>query len=250
MLYGTYLSATGMAINQSQQDVIANNLANVDTVGFKRDLAVFQERLQEARQGGNFGFMPENLKQATGGAFVSTIQTDLSVGTLDQTGHNLDLAINGRGFLTVQDGDKVRYTRDGRLAVTDGKLVTEVGGRPVLDDRGREIDIGNVSPHEIRIDSQGNLWARNQQIANLGLVDFNQPENIKKIGKNLFDAMGEEPHSVETPVVSGALEASTVSPTSEMVEMIKTSRNYQVNADMISLQDQTLGRLLSELPKL
>jgi flagellar basal-body rod protein FlgG len=239
-----------MAINQSQQDVIANNLANVDTVGFKRDLAIFQERLQEGKQGGKSGFMPENLKQATGGAFISTIQTDFSTGALEQTGDNLDVAINGSGFLTVQDGDKVRYTRDGRLAVVDGTLVTEVGGKPLLDDRGREIDIPDVAVREIRVDGQGNVWARNQQIASLGLVDFDRPENIKKIGKNLFDAMGEEARPVEVPVVSGALESSTVSPTSEMVEMIKTSRYYQLNADMISLQDQSLGRLLSELPRL
>jgi flagellar basal-body rod protein FlgF len=250
MLYGTYLSASGMALNQAQQDVLANNLANVDTAGFKRDLAVFQERLQAGKQGGNFGFIPENLKRSTGGAFISTVQTDFSDGSLVQTDNNLDLAIKGPGFLTIQDGDKVRYTRDGRLAVADGRLVTEIGGKPVLDDRGQEIDVLDFSSKELRIDSQGNLWAKNQQLANLGIVEFDQPQNIKKIGGNLFDAAGEEPRSVETQVVSGAVEASTVSPTTEMVDMIKASRSYQINAQMISLQDQTLGRLMSEMPRL
>ncbi len=250
MLYGTYLSAAGMALNQTQQDVLANNLANVDTAGFKRDLAVFQERLQAAKQGGNSAFLPQNLKQATGGAFISSVQTDFTTGALEQTNHNLDLAINGPGFLMVQDGDKVRYTRDGRLVVADGKLVTEVGGKPVLDDRGREIDIPDVASRDIRINTEGIISAKNQPLGNLGLVNFDHPENIKKIGANLFDAAGEEPLPVDTPVVPGAVETSTVSPTTEMVEMIKISRNYQLNGNMIALQDQTLGRLLSSLPKI
>lgn len=251
MLYGVYLSATGMAMNQNQQDVIANNLANVNTTGFKRDISIFQQRLLEAEAGGNGRYLPTELRKATGGAFVAKVQTDLSQGNLETTNGNLDLAINGPGFLMVQDGDTTRFTRDGRLAAVGGRLVRQIDGRPILDNTGRAIDIpAEATLNDLRIDSQGNLWCRNLPVAQLAVVDFDEPEKLVKVGGNLFDAPGQDPHEAGTPVVSGVIETSGVNPTMEMVEMIKVSRSFQLNAQMISLQDQSLSRLVNELPRL
>jgi flagellar basal-body rod protein FlgF len=251
MLYGVYLSATGMAMNQNQQDVIANNLANVNTVGFKRDFSVFKQRLQEAQTGGNRRFLMPDLQKASGGAFVARVQTDYSQGNLEMTNRNLDLAVNGPGFLMVQDRDVTRYTRDGRLTVVDGQLVRQTDGKPILDDSGKDIQVpADATAQDLRIDGHGNVWCRGQQVAELGRVSFAEPEKLVKIGGNLFDAAGQEPETSETPLVSGTVEASTVSPTMEMVEMIRVSRNYQLNAEMISLQDQSLSRLVNDLPRL
>ncbi|MFA5864410.1 MAG: flagellar hook-basal body protein [Phycisphaerae bacterium] len=250
MLYGMYLSATGMAMNQSQQDVIANNLANVDTAGFKRDLSIFKQRLQEAK-GINGQFLPANLKEATGGAFAANVQTDYTQGGVEHTNRNLDLAIEGPGFLTVQDGETTRYTRDGRLGLADGKLVRQIDGKPLLDDAGKEIVLpSDTTARDIRIDSQGNVWDKTSQVGKLGVVTFDQPRNLVKIGGNLFDAMGQDAEKIDPQIDSGTIETSTVNPASEMVEMIKTSRSFQMNAAMITLQDQSLAKLVSELPKL
>jgi flagellar basal-body rod protein FlgG len=240
-----------MTINQHRQDVIANNLANVDTVGFKRDLAVFEERLLEAQTGGGNGrFMPENLKQATGGAFVASTYTDFSTGSISTTNNNLDVALAGPGFLTVQDGEAVRYSRDGRLGVVDHKLVRATDGKAVLDDQGREITLPDVPKGAIKIDNQGNIQAGDNVIARLGIVDFEQRQNLRKVGDNLYDAAGQSSRKTDTPVVSEAIEASTVNPSKELVEMIKVSRSHQINASMLTLQDETLARLVNELPKL
>jgi len=143
MLYGSYLSATGMALHQHRQDVIATPLANVDTAGFKRDLSVFQERSQEAR-GVNRAFVPENLKEFTGGAFVSGVETDYTPARIDRTTRNLDVAIDGPGFLMVRNGDQTQFTRDGRLGLVNGKLVLTTNGAPVLDKEGQEILLQDV----------------------------------------------------------------------------------------------------------
>jgi len=240
-----------MAINSHQQDVIANNLANADTAGFKRDQAVFQERLQEAQVNlRNRSFLPANLKSATGGAFVADTHTDLSQGGISLTRRNLDVALTGSGYLAVQDGDQVRYTRDGRLAVVEGKLVRQTDGKAVLDESGREIALSEASAGDVRIDTEGNVTVRNQPVGKLGLTAFNNPQDLQKVGANLYDAVGQPPRDVEISLVPEALETSTVSPTYELVEMIKVSRGFQLNAQMLGLQDQTLGRLVSELPRI
>jgi flagellar basal body rod protein FlgG len=238
-----------MAINQHKQDVVANNLANVDTTGFKRDLAVFQERMPEALAAGKEQFMPSNLRNSAGGIFVSETQTDLSAGGMEVTNRNLDVAINGNGFFMVQDGEETRFTRDGRLGVVEGRLVREVDGKPILDDQGRTITVPDVSLRDIQISSDGTIRANGEEFAKLGVADFENPQKLRKVGANLFSAEGQDYGIVETPLTAEAIEMSTVNPARELVDMIKVSRNFQLNAEMLTLQDQTLARLMSELPK-
>jgi flagellar basal-body rod protein FlgF len=240
-----------MAINEHRQDVIANNLANVDTVGFKRDLAVFEERLQEAKFGaGNARFLPENLYDATGGAFAGETYTDFTMGAIKTTDNNLDVALAGSGFLTVQDGDEARYSRDGQLGIVENKLVRAIDGKAILDDKGREIILPNVPVRDIHIDSEGMIRVGDNLIATLGIVDFADKQGLSKVGGNLYDAMDQTPQATKTPIISGAIEQSTVNPSKELIEMIKVSRNHQINASMLTLQDETLSRLINELPKL
>jgi flagellar basal-body rod protein FlgG len=251
MLYGTYLSAAGMSINQNRQDVIANNLANVDTVGFKHNVAVFKERLSEALTGaGNQRFLPENLEAMTGGAFVANTYTDFSMGSIEPTNQNLDVAIAGSGFFMVQDGDTVRYSRDGRLGVMNGKLVRAADGKTVLDNEGKEISVANISLEDIQINSKGEIQGGEKLIGRLGIVDFANRQNLRHVGGGLYDSNGEQVQQSDTSLIPQAIESSTVNPSMEMVNMIKTSRNYQLNAQMLSMQDETLGKLISELPKL
>lgn len=250
MLYGIYLSASGMALNQHRLDVVANNLANVNTTGFKRDLAVFKQREQQAvssSKGSNF--LIGNMKFMTGGPFVASRHTDFTPSSVENTGRNLDIAIEGKGFLLVKDQKETRLSRDGRLSVSNGVLARQSDGKPVLDENGQTIQLDNVLINDIRIDSEGNLWANGSQKAKIAIVDVDNPNNLRKAGGGFFDASGEKYHSVNTPIISGAVESSSVNPSSELVEMIKTTHSFELNAQMLSMQNETLGRLVNELTR-
>jgi len=127
VIYGLYLSATGVLTNSYRQDVIANNLANAQTVGFKRSLALFQQRRTEAQSPDAADLSDQTdplLEHIGGGLLLAPTAIDHSQGTLEQTGQNLDLAIHGDGFFAVQDGKQTRLTRDGRFLVdSDGHLI-------------------------------------------------------------------------------------------------------------------------------
>jgi flagellar basal-body rod protein FlgG len=240
-----------MAINQHKQDVVANNLANVNTTGFKRDFAVFKERMPEAfASAGKEQFMPSNLRNATGGLFVSDTQTDWTLGQPEVTNRNLDVSLEGEGFFMVQDGDEINFTRDGRLAVINNQLVREIDGKAILDDRGQPISLPDVAKKDILINNDGTILAKNEEVAKLGVVKFENPQKLRKVGENLISADGQDYEASETPIVSQAIEKSTVDPAKEMVEMIQVSRTFQMNAEMLKLQDDTLSRLINELPQL
>src|SRR6185369_8802982 len=129
MVYGIYQSAAGLQINQHRQDVLANNLANIETVGFKPDLALARERMIASREGGNDPSLSNStLNGMTGGTVAAPTFTSFIPGAVEPTGRPLDVALQGDGFFAVQDGDTKRYTRDGRFMFdADGRLVT-VGG--------------------------------------------------------------------------------------------------------------------------
>jgi len=251
MLYGLYLSATGLAMNQHRQDVIANNLANVDTVGFKRDVAVFKQRLSEAHiSPSGTRFLPRCYRRMTGGGFVSQVHTDYSPGPTQTTSKSLDIALDGPGMLTVRNGAGSAYTRDGRLALADGKLVRAIDGRAVLSADGDQISVGSASEQQLHIDSDGYLYRGDEQLARLGIVEFRDLGTVTKLGGDLFGSSDPPIAAEQTQVTSGAVEASGVNPANELVDMIKTARIFQMNAQMISMQDQSLARLVNELPRL
>ena len=146
MIYGLYLSATGVMTNSYRQDVIANNLANSETVGFKRDLARFQERktaLQERGGGGDWS--DPLLEKLGGGVLAMPTLVDTQQGDLEPTGNPLDVAIQGDGYFAVDSTSGKHLTRDGRFMTNrDGNLILSTDqGQHVLDDQGKPIKLGN-----------------------------------------------------------------------------------------------------------
>ena len=251
MLYGIYLSASGMALNQNRLDVVANNLANVNTTGFKRDLAVFKQRTQEALSSPTgHNFLADNTKFMSGGPLVASSHTDFTPSAVTTTGRNLDLAIDGKGFLLIKDQNATRLSRDGRLGISNGVLTRQSDGKPVLDENGRNIQLDDIPVSKMRIDSEGNIWANGSRMAKIAVVDVDNQENLRKTGGGLFDASGTKYHEVKTPIISGAVESSSVNPSSELVEMIKTTRSFELNAQMLSLQNETLAKLVNELARI
>ena len=151
MPYGMYISAEGAAAQAQRLEVIANNLANVDTPGFKQDVPTFQARFAEAIQKGQARSGDGSINDIGGGVKVMDVATDYSMGELKRTGNDLDLAINGKGFFHVKGDDGKQYlSRAGDFALdTQGKLVTQNGHRPVLDQQGGEIQLALNVPWSI-----------------------------------------------------------------------------------------------------
>jgi flagellar basal-body rod protein FlgF len=253
MIYGLWLSAAGLQANQYRQDLIANNLANVETNGFKRDLAVFSERQVASREPfGDPTYSNRMLDSMTGGTFVAPTYTLYEQGPIQPTNRPLDLALQGDGFFTVRDGDRVAYTRDGALSVNaNGELVTSAGGRPVLSDAGTPIRVPPGRASELQIASDGMLRLAGAEIGRLGLANFADPNALRKVGSNLFLAPeGATKTAPQATVMSGGLEQSAVDPATTMVAMIEAARAYQLNASLISLQDSMLGRAVNDIARL
>lgn len=253
MVYGLWLSAAGLTANQYRQDLIANNLANVETSGFKHDLAVFSERLSASREpGGESTASHEILDGMTGGLFVAPTYTSFEQGAIVPTRRPLDLALQGQGFFVVRTDQGTAYTRDGRLHVnSQGELRTVVGDWPVLGEGGTPVRIPRDRLDEVQVTADGVVRVSGAPVARLSLVDFADRQQLRKRGGNLFVAdAGASQRPASASVVSGAVERSTVEPMSTMVAMIEASRAYQLNATMISLQDGMLGRAANDIARL
>lgn len=248
MLYGMYVSAAGALANSYRQDVIANNLANVETVAFKRDLALFQARRTEAQASGQRTYTTAMLEGVGGGIFALPTYTDFSPASLKETGSDYDLALTGKGFFQVQKGSEIFYTRDGRFTHDENnQLVTISENLPVLDDAGRPIVV-DPNLDGFVVDESGFISQGGNAIGRLGIVDFDDTTVLRKQGQNLyFSDEGVRGRSIGANVKQGALEQSSVDEIKQLIEMIKTQRLFQTNVNALQVQDQTLGLAVSRL---
>jgi len=247
MPYGLYMSAEGALAQSLRLDTIANNLANVDTTAFKRDLAVFQARYAEEMQRGQDEPGSGSINDIGGGVIVKETKTDFSIGPQKKTDVPTDLSIQGEGFFVVQNGNQTNLTRAGNFRLTDiGALVTQ-DGLPVMSDEG----------DPVLIDPEAGAWyvshdgAVVQQGAtvNLALVQPESLGDLVKMGENLYSSLS-TPKALEPEqrrVAQFWLEGSGVKPTREMMDMIEASRAFEANVNMIRNQDQILGTLVNRV---
>lgn len=245
MIYGLYNSAAGMMTNEYRQAVLANNLANADTVGFKRDVTAFAERTPARLAGLRDGPSAPGLEGLSGGLWLGQTSTDFGEAAKVPTNNWSDVALEGPGFLSVQVNGQPQFTRDGRMIMdADGRLVAATDGAPILNSSGLPIQL---NPHGglPSIDQQGRIQQDGATVAELGVVDFENYDALSKVSATRFTAP--ENSAVPSPalVQGGYTESSGVQPISELVNMIEASRAYQINARMVSLQDETAGRLIS-----
>jgi flagellar basal-body rod protein FlgG len=249
-----WVAKTGLDAQQTRMSVISNNLANVNTTGFKRGRAVFEDLLyQNVRQAGAQSSedtqLPSGLSLGTGVRTVAT-QKLFTQGNLVQTGNSLDVAVEGRGFYEILRPDgSLAYTRDGSYQLDrDGQMVTSNGYvlQPgiTIPPNTQSITIGEDGT--VSVLEAGN--SAPSQIGTLQLVDFINPAGLQPIGQNLFTetASSGSPQS-GTPgldglgrLVQGALETSNVNTVEELVNMIETQRAYEMNSKAISTADQML----------
>lgn len=248
MLYGAYVSAAGALANSYRQDVIANNLANVETVSFKRDLALLESRDVASASGGTRQFTAPMLDGIGGGVFALPTHTDFTPGSLEETGSSLDVALTDRGFFQVRQGDDLRYTRDGRFVLdTEGYLVTQSRNLQVLSSEGQPIKLDRDL--DIIIDEQGQISQGGATVARIGVVDFEDRTALRKSGGNLYSAENSVSQVIVGQMRQGHLESSGVDILREFTEMIHVGRMFQQNVNMIKMQDQMLGSAVTRIAR-
>jgi flagellar basal-body rod protein FlgG len=255
-----WIAKTGMDAQQTQLDVISNNLANVSTTGFKHSRAAFADLLyQNLRQSGANSTqetqLPTGLMVGTGVMPVAT-ETMFDQGNLQQTSNQFDLAISGQGFFQVQMPDgTTQYTRDGSFQVNqNGQLVT-ASGFPVtpaitVPTGAQTVTVGQDGTVTVMLPGK----SAPQTVGTLQLANFINPPGLQANGQNLF----QETASSGTPTVNspgtnglgtiqqGFIETSNVNVVAELVNMIQTQRAYEMNSKAIQSADQMLSKL-SEL---
>ena len=257
MIRSLWIARTGLDAQQTQLDVISNNLANVSTNGFKRSRAVFEDLLyQTVRQPGAQSSqqtqIPSGLQIGTGVKPVSTARI-FTQGNLQQTGNALDVAINGNGFFQILMPDgTLSYTRDGSFQQDNqGQLVT-ASGYPLqpnitIPSNALSITIAKDGVVSVTLPGQANP----QQLGQIQLVSFINPGGLQSVGENLFQetaASGAPQPNIPGTNGLGSLnqnyvETSNVNVAEELVTMIQTQRAYEMNTKVISTSDAMLGRL-------
>jgi len=249
-----WVAKTGLDAQQRRMTVVANNLANVNTTGFKRDRAVFEDLLyQIIRQPGaqmeQDSNSPTGLVLGTGARVVATEKIH-SQGNMIQTDNALDLAINGEGFLqTLRADGTIGYTRDGSLKLNNlGQLVTANGNllQPAISipNNSRSITIGKDGTVSVQTFDQPTA----QVVGNVQIASFINPAGLQAMGGNSYiETTASGAAQVMTPsengagsLVQGSLEASNVNVVESMVNMIETQRAYEVNSKAIAAADGML----------
>ena len=248
-----WVAKTGLDAQQTRMNVISNNLANVNTTGFKRDRAVFEDMLyQNVKQAG--GQTDANSQAPTGmmlGTGVRIVATEKlhSQGNMVTTQNPLDLAISGDGYFQIAKGDgSLAYTRDGGFKISaTGQLVTSSGAllQPAITipNTASSVTIGRDGTVSIELAAGGS-----QVLGQIQIARFVNPSGLQSLGQNLMkDTPASGPPQVLAPGVAGAgslmqgtLEASNVNVVEEMVNMIETQRAYEINSKAISAVDGML----------
>jgi flagellar basal-body rod protein FlgG len=252
MTRGIYTAATGMLAEENAQQIIAQNLANASTVGYKQEIPAFktfEETLVSMVS--DTGLDNTAIGTLGQGATLDKTYTDLSEGPLEHTGNALDIALRGDAYISVQTPAGVAYSRDGELSINgQGLLVQNTTGLPVLDNGGKTISMPQSGTPSI--ESDGDIRVNGQTIASLGLFAIDQDDDPTKLGDNLISVAAPpkaiDPQSDPTGFLqAGYLETSNVNIVKEMVTMIACQRSYEANAKALQSQDEMQDRAASQV---
>ncbi len=272
-----WVPISGAIAQQRNVEQIANNVANANTPGFKKDKVVFKEYLAALEKGTEDvdlpqrDWKPEDFYRSNGAedSFVKVdgTYTMHEQGQLTPTGNSFDFALNGQGFFEVLTPQGVRYTRKGNFTINaEGKLVTDQGfsilskgAPPVINPDGtmqlssppesRQINVGN---NKLAISLDGEVFAGNNKVADLAVVEFNDLHQLKKEGNSLFvntDAKNYKIGNNKTSVHQGFVEQSNVNAVSEMSQLINANRNFESIQRVIKTYDQISSKAVNEIPK-
>jgi len=278
MIRGLYTGASGMVVQMRKLDALSNNLANVDLTGYKKDLTVtkaFPEiLLRRTNDNGVHVFPPGSVDSAPvvgrlgTGVELSEVFTVFTQGSLKETGNPFDIALDGKGFFTVETPDGERFTRNGSFLIDDNGLLVTKEGLPVLgengpiylklnnfmiDQQGRIYQNADLAEDPRRLVSmEENDWANTEYVDTLKVVDFMDARYLEKQGSSLWRDTPESGSPVgaqlgsDTKTIQGFLEASNVNPVTEMVNLIEVNRAYEANQKVIQTHDNLAGKLIND----
>ncbi len=220
MVSGKYSALAGAVAREQAMANISNNLANVNTTGFKKDRISFESILRGSRQTG----------QAKGINYsrIRTIGTDFSQGALKVTDNPLDLAIQGQGFFKIRQGKRTLYTRDGSFHLDSNGMLKTADGFSVLNESGQPVQLTETSGRKITIAEDGGIIVDGQVQDRLQVFTVDDPAGLKKIGGNRFALeQGTDRTAESSRIVQGSLETSNVNMMEEMVMMINSQRRFE-----------------------
>lgn len=259
MLEGMRMANEGMLAMQQQQSIIANNLANVGTAGYRKEVmdvesfsSVMNKQMKRVGHVDLPGKSAGGFLQVSGGMDVqgmlyTSTRTSYSQGSLKMTGNKFDLALddNGKGFFTLRTKEGIQFTRNGSFRLsTDGHLVTADGSRLM----GQKGPI-KISGTDFDVTNNGVIKVGDKEIDRLLITEFPDKSNVSKYGESNFQAEDGFRVSNNFQVKQGYLEMANVNSVREMVDMMRTMRAFEANQKVLQAEDQALRKSANEIGK-
>lgn len=223
-------------------DIVAHNIANMNTAGFKGEDMMFVEHLVKSRGGEKL--LGNKL------AYARDIATliNFNEGPMEKTGNSLDLAITGDGYFVVRTPQGERYTRNGRFKLDEGGQLVNQGGQPVLSSAGQPFILAPEDT-EINVSRDGSISTNNGNLGKLKVVRFENPQQLKRSASGLY-ASESPPIDVERPsITQGMLEGSNVQPIFEMAKMIDIHRTYDNVRSFLEREDERMRNMIREMAR-
>jgi flagellar basal-body rod protein FlgF len=234
MYKGIYIALSGAVLKQTQMEVISQNLANADTIGYKRDEVSFKDYLipQDV-----ISYEPDGRDMSD----ISSFTTDLSSSTHIKTGNPLDIAIEGTGFVALEGN---RYTRKGDLKKDSQQYLTTQSGIKVMGEKGPI----KLPEGLIQISESGDVSVNGAKVDSIKIVDFKQTKDLTKAGGDMFFSKA-KPSAAKAVVEQGYLERSNVGVVKEMIKMIEMVREFEMFQKAIQCFDEAQGKATNEIGK-
>ena len=247
MLRCFYTASTGMMVQRDRMEVLANNLTNVDTAGYKADSLIsgtFQDMMIK-RLNDPAVVSTSTIVGALGtGTHIEEVYTLFGQGSVEETNRTCDMALEGDGFFTVSTSNGDRYTRDGSFSVSGAGYLVTSEGQYVQGQNGR-IYVGG---DDFKVDEQGNIYVGDTLTDKLSVVSFADNTGLRKDGSNLYARVsGGMQAAAGVKVVQGALEGSNVDTAEELTRMMSVSKSYQVNQRVLGMVDESLQKAVNEV---
>lgn len=243
-----YQATAGALIQQYRLDILSNNLANVNTVGFKEDRAYFELlEVEPMSLPGEEGVAMPTIGPVLLGDPSLESYVNFSQGSLRQTDNPLDLAIEGDGFFNVQTPEGVKYTRNGNFVLGENGLLMTPEGYPVLG-QGGNIQLEEDDP--ITIDREGNIEVDGSTVGSIRVTHFPNSQNLRKVGESLFSALDNGASTIPSEnfaMIQGYLELANVDPVRGMVEMIEALRVFEAYQKTLETLDEVDSQAVGDV---
>ncbi|CAK0775204.1 Flagellar basal-body rod protein FlgF [uncultured Gammaproteobacteria bacterium] len=235
----TYISLSRTMVLRRQMDIVANNIANMNTTGFKQERVLFNELIKKPAIGERVSMVQERATMR-----------DFSPGPLTATANPMDVAINGKGYFVVDTVNGPKYTRAGRFELSPQRQMVNQSGLPVLDQSGQPISMPEGASN-IRIDAEGHVFTDQDPknpVGKINLVSFQREQFMQAVGGGLFTTDEKpQPAPAETKLAQGMLEDSNVKPILEMTAMIEIMRQFQLAQHIAESEHERVRGAISKL---